>query len=59
MKAYLDFNTYYHKMPNWYNMGNLSLLIFESTEHPLDRYALRVLQVGGRTALNKTFRIHR
>ena len=27
MKAYLAFTPYYHEMPNWYNIGNLSLLI--------------------------------
>ena len=44
MKAYLVFAPYYHEMPNLYNTGNLSLLIFESTEHPSDRYSPRVVQ---------------
>src|SRR4030043_2244557 len=35
---------YYHEMPNWHNIGNLSLLIFESTEHPSERYSPRVVQ---------------
>jgi hypothetical protein len=46
MKAYLAFTTYYHEKPNWYNIGKLSLLIFESTEHPSDRYSPHVVQEG-------------
>ncbi len=44
MKAYLAFTTYYHEIQNWYNIGNFSLLVFESTEHPSDRYYPRVVQ---------------
>ncbi len=44
MKAYLAFTPYYHEKPILYNIGNLSLLIFDSTEHPSDRYSPRVFQ---------------
>ncbi len=46
MKDYFAFTPYYHEMPNCYNTGNLSLLIFESTEYPSDRYSPRVFQEG-------------
>ena len=49
MKAYLTFTPYYHEKPNLYNIGNLSLLIFDSTEHPSDRYSPRVVQEELRT----------
>jgi hypothetical protein len=59
MKAYLPFTPYYHEMQNWYNIGNLSLLIFESTEHPSDRYSLRRVQEEIRTLIFVAPRLQR